>query len=131
MADTDRPTHIDILITCGSDDEAHTIAAAQVERRVAACVKAMPIRSVYRWDGAVQDEAEAPRAPKKKRVRKQVFSAIMHFFYAPHAAPHARGPRDHSARALLHARRRPALLVGRRLQPLGVACPRRRGLRGR
>ena len=58
MADTDRPTHIDILITCGSDDEPHTIAAALVERRVAACVKAMPIRSVYRWDGELQDDRE-------------------------------------------------------------------------
>lgn len=59
MADThDAPSHLEILITCGSDDEAHTIATALVEARVAACVKAMPIRSVYRWDGALQDDSE-------------------------------------------------------------------------
>lgn len=58
MAGTDRPTHLEMLITCGSDDEAHTIATALVERRLAACVKAMPIRSVYRWDGTLQDDRE-------------------------------------------------------------------------
>jgi periplasmic divalent cation tolerance protein len=59
MADThDAPSHLEILITCGSDEEAHTIATALVEARAAACVKAMPIRSVYRWDGALQDDAE-------------------------------------------------------------------------
>jgi periplasmic divalent cation tolerance protein len=59
MADTDdAPSHLEILVTCGSDDEAHSIATALVEARVAACVKAMPIRSVYRWDSALQDDAE-------------------------------------------------------------------------
>ena len=59
MADThDAPSHLEILITCGSDDEAHALATALVEARAAACVKAMPIRSVYRWDGALQDDVE-------------------------------------------------------------------------
>jgi periplasmic divalent cation tolerance protein len=59
MADThDAPSHLEILITCGTDDEASAIATALVETRAAACVKAMPIRSVYRWDGALQRDAE-------------------------------------------------------------------------
>ncbi len=46
-----------ILTTCGSADEANTIAAGLIEARLAACVQQSPIRSVYRWEGrVVQDE---------------------------------------------------------------------------
>jgi periplasmic divalent cation tolerance protein len=40
---------------------AETLAAALVERRVAACVNVMsPCRSVYRWQGAVEHAEEHP-----------------------------------------------------------------------
>lgn len=50
--------HIEIQITCGSLDEADVIASALVERRVAACVQRLPIRSTYRWDGSIQHDDE-------------------------------------------------------------------------
>ena len=50
--------HVEIQITCGSADEAARIADALVERRYAACVQQLPIRSTYRWDGAVQHDDE-------------------------------------------------------------------------
>lgn len=41
-------------------DRAHGIARALVEARVAACVNVIPaVRSVYRWEGEVQDDEEA------------------------------------------------------------------------
>ena len=48
-----------ILTTAGSDAEAHKIAQALVERRLAACVNLVgPIQSVYRWKGAVETAPE-------------------------------------------------------------------------
>ncbi len=49
-----------VLVTAGSEDEAAKIAKALVEERLAACANIVPnIRSIYRWEGKVQDEAEA------------------------------------------------------------------------
>jgi periplasmic divalent cation tolerance protein len=48
-----------VLTTAGSADEAERIASALVEAELAACVNIVsPIRSVYRWKGAVQKEQE-------------------------------------------------------------------------
>lgn len=49
---------IEIQITCGTADEAAGLAAALVERRLAACVQQLPIRSTYRWDGELQCDDE-------------------------------------------------------------------------
>ena len=44
-----------ILSTAGSREEAERLAEALVERRLAACVNIIgPMRSVYRWQGAVE-----------------------------------------------------------------------------
>lgn len=39
-------------------EKADAIARELVERRVAACVSALPARSTYRWQGAVEQQAE-------------------------------------------------------------------------
>ena len=45
--------------TAGSAEEAEALAAALVERRLAACVQVVgPIRSTYRWEGRVQVDEE-------------------------------------------------------------------------
>jgi len=44
--------------TYGSEDDAAGAARRLVEARVACCVHVLPIRSVYRWEGRVEDEAE-------------------------------------------------------------------------
>ncbi len=47
------------MTTCPVD-HADTLAECLVQARLAACVQVVaPIRSVYRWDGAVQRDAEA------------------------------------------------------------------------
>jgi periplasmic divalent cation tolerance protein len=49
---------VEIQITCGSDEEATRLADALVERRQAACVQQLPIRSTYRWRGRVEHDEE-------------------------------------------------------------------------
>jgi periplasmic divalent cation tolerance protein len=44
-----------ILSTAGSKEEAQRLAAALVERRLAACVNVVgPVASIYRWQGEVE-----------------------------------------------------------------------------
>lgn len=48
-----------VLTTVGLHQKAEELAHALVERRLAACVNIIgPIRSIYRWNGAVQNEQE-------------------------------------------------------------------------
>ena len=48
-----------VLTTTGSETEACNIARALVERRLAACVNIVPrIRSVYRWQGKMEEADE-------------------------------------------------------------------------
>jgi periplasmic divalent cation tolerance protein len=48
-----------VLTTAGSTDEAETIAYALVDRQLAACVNILPqMRSIYRWQGKVEDAVE-------------------------------------------------------------------------
>ena len=48
-----------ILLTTAPPDVAQGIARTLVEERLAACVNLVPgVRSVYRWEGAVQDDPE-------------------------------------------------------------------------
>jgi periplasmic divalent cation tolerance protein len=48
-----------ILTTTGSEEQALSIARALVSEQLAACVNIIgPIRSVYRWHDAIEDERE-------------------------------------------------------------------------
>jgi periplasmic divalent cation tolerance protein len=48
-----------VMVTASSADEAAHIGRALVEDRLAACANVVgPIRSIYRWEGAVEDAAE-------------------------------------------------------------------------
>lgn len=49
---------IAIMTTTDSLDEARSIAAALVERKLAACAQISPIQSYYTWQGAVQNDEE-------------------------------------------------------------------------
>lgn len=47
-----------LVTTVGREEDAERIAAAAVERRLAACVHIDTIRSLYRWQGEVQRDTE-------------------------------------------------------------------------
>lgn len=48
-----------VLTTAGRHEEAASIAASLVERRLAACVQVLPgVTSFYRWEGAVERSEE-------------------------------------------------------------------------
>jgi periplasmic divalent cation tolerance protein len=48
-----------VVSTCASEEEAERIARLLVEERLAACVNIIPgVRSIYRWQGAVESAGE-------------------------------------------------------------------------
>ena len=46
------------LVTAESEAQARAIATHLLENKLAACVNLVPVRSLYLWDGALQDDAE-------------------------------------------------------------------------
>ena len=48
-----------VFCTCASPEEAEKIARTLVEKQLAACVNILPaVRSIYRWQGKVEDTTE-------------------------------------------------------------------------
>lgn len=76
-----------VLVTAGTERQAHSIARQLVDERLAACVNIVgPIRSVYRWRDAVEDEAEfllliKTRASLLGRVERRVIE--LHSYEVP------------------------------------------------
>jgi periplasmic divalent cation tolerance protein len=75
--------YVQVLTTAGSEREAELIAAALLERRLAACVQTIgPILSRYRWQGEVEQATEwqclakttAGRYPEIEAVIRQLHS---------------------------------------------------------
>ena len=57
-----------VLSTCGSEVEAERVARALVEAKLAACVNIVPgVRSIYRWQGKVEEAAECLLVIKTRR----------------------------------------------------------------
>ena len=67
-----------VLTTVGSEDDAVRLANALVERRLAACVNVVPgVRSIYRWQGAVQDDRELLLVVKTTAERQAALTAAL------------------------------------------------------
>ena len=48
-----------VLTTCGSFEEARSIAHTLVERQLAACINIVPqVESIYRWQGEIETATE-------------------------------------------------------------------------
>jgi periplasmic divalent cation tolerance protein len=59
-----------VFITTPTADVAAQIARALVEERLAACGNVVPgLRSIYRWEGEIHDDAEALLILKTTRAR--------------------------------------------------------------
>jgi periplasmic divalent cation tolerance protein len=72
-----------VLSTCASEEEAERLARMLVERRLAACVNVLPnMRSVYRWNGAIESAAECLLVIKSSRAR---FESLRQAIEAAHS----------------------------------------------
>jgi periplasmic divalent cation tolerance protein len=59
-----------VLVTTPTAERAAEIARALVEERLAACGNVVPgLRSIYRWEGKIHDDAEALLVLKTTRER--------------------------------------------------------------
>ena len=61
--------YITVLITAPNEEEAAKISRTIVEESLAACVSIIrSVRSIYRWQGRVEDESEVLMIAKTKRA---------------------------------------------------------------
>ena len=58
MSDLDSAVHV-VLVSAPDAETARRLARALIEERLAACVNVIEgVRSLYRWEGQIQDDAE-------------------------------------------------------------------------
>jgi periplasmic divalent cation tolerance protein len=92
-----------VYVTAPAEEEAERIARALVEKKLAACVNIVRnMRSIYRWLGKIEDEAEVLMIIK---TRKEYFAHIrdmvkqLHSYSVPEiiALPVVEGSEDYLA----------------------------------
>ncbi|MFN7567046.1 MAG: divalent-cation tolerance protein CutA [Microcystis sp.] len=64
-----------VLVTTTRDTEAEILAIALLNDRLAACVSIYPIRSIYRWQGQIENEREWQLAIKTDLKQFEQLSA--------------------------------------------------------
>jgi periplasmic divalent cation tolerance protein len=65
---TISPTAVVVLVTAPNAESAASIARTLVEEGLAACGNVIPgVRSIYRWQGEIHDDAEAMLVLKTER----------------------------------------------------------------
>jgi periplasmic divalent cation tolerance protein len=76
-----------VYITAPNENEAATIAKALVESKLAACVNVVKgIRSIYSWQGKIEDEQEVLMIAKTRRELFDILKAkvmAMHSYSVP------------------------------------------------
>ncbi len=78
-----------LLFTAATPEDVARIGRALVEERLAACVSVVPaVRSIYRWEGKVADEAEALGIAKLRRDKADAAIARIRALHA-YAVPEA------------------------------------------
>jgi periplasmic divalent cation tolerance protein len=72
-------THVVMLYTTWPDAEtAERVSAEAVAQRLAACANILsPMRSIYRWNGAVEQAAEIPVLFKTTAAQAEALSALI------------------------------------------------------
>ena len=68
-----------VLTTCDSEKQAEKLAHTLVDQRLAACVNVLPkARSIYRWEGKIEDSTEWLLLIKSRRDLFTVLRAEIH-----------------------------------------------------
>ncbi len=63
-----------VLSTCGTAEEAERLGRQLIEKRLAACVNIIPgAKSIYRWQGEIED---APETLLLIKSRRSLFDAV-------------------------------------------------------
>jgi periplasmic divalent cation tolerance protein len=94
-------SEIVVFITASKEQEAATIAHALVEARLAGCVNIVKnIRSIYSWEGKIEDEKEVLMIAKtKKKLFKPLEKKVkeLHSYTVPEiiAMPVTEGSADY------------------------------------
>jgi periplasmic divalent cation tolerance protein len=47
-----------VLVTVASQSDATAIATILIEEKLAACINVFPVKSIYQWEGNIQQESE-------------------------------------------------------------------------
>jgi periplasmic divalent cation tolerance protein len=91
-----------VLLTAPDDETARRIARALVEERLAACVNVLPgLRSIYRWQGQVEEADEVLLVAKTRAARVAALAARVRALH-PYALPEVVAlPVDDGSRAYL------------------------------
>ncbi|NGO71437.1 divalent-cation tolerance protein CutA [Streptomyces boncukensis] len=77
------PEILTVVTTIDSEERARALAAGAIERRVAACAQVGgPVRSFFRWEGAVQSEDEWQVQFKTPAARYDALEAYLHEAHA-------------------------------------------------
>jgi periplasmic divalent cation tolerance protein len=79
---TNKNRFVVVSGTVAGRPEAEELARGIVEARLAACVQCEPVRSVYRWKGAVEEAAEVRFAAK---TRASLAPKLVRFIRDRHA----------------------------------------------
>lgn len=93
--------NIIVFITTSNEDEASKIARTLVESKLAACVNIVRnLRSIYRWQGKIEDESEILMIVKtQKRLFQSLAQKVreMHSYTVPEiiAMPVIEGSEDY------------------------------------
>ena len=68
-----------VLTTLGAQTDAAAFARVLVDERLAACVSILPLmRSVYRWEGTIEDDREQQLVIKTTSDRVEALEARLH-----------------------------------------------------
>lgn len=59
--------HASIYVTCPDRETARRIARALLERQLVACANLLPVESLYRWEGAIEEAQEVAMFLKTRR----------------------------------------------------------------
>lgn len=69
--------HASVYVTCPDRETARRIAGLLIERRLVACANLVPIESVYRWEGRIEEAREVAMFLKTRRERvEEVVAAV-------------------------------------------------------
>ncbi len=76
-----------VLTTLPADADPTTLARQLIEERLAACVNALPVMmSIYRWEGAIQEDRERQLVIKTSAARLDALRERLHALH-PYQVP--------------------------------------------